>query len=99
MNQRDDNDEIYVYIGQNVDIKYCWQCNTYNILFTNDKNTTTTTLCNNCHNNHSIQNVYVDEARIYFNSKTCSTNQRFIETNPTGIKRQYYFSQIIKDIV
>ena len=108
INDDDDDDENkYISINTNNKIIYCSQCDSYLIYIkgmTNAKNdhsttatttTTSTSCCDNCENPY-VQNVYVDDAKIYYDSENITEKTKFIGPNSSNIKRRCYSGKIIK---
>ena len=89
--EEEDNNK-YIFIRNNdYKIIYCNQCNIYNIMFDKDNN-----YCKNC-SKLDTQNVFIDEAKLYFDSKSCTRETKIIDTNSKFIKTIHYSSQIIQD--
>lgn len=88
----EDEENSYIYIHNNdYKIIHCNQCNIYNIVFEKDNN-----YCKNCYK-HDTQNVFIDEAKLYFDSKSCTRQTKIIDANPNFVKTIHYSSKIIQD--
>ena len=90
-----DNSE-YILINSNDNkIIYCSNCNMYIIYIkeSSDENY----FCNKCGcSSIGIQNVFIDEAKIYFNPK--QTIRRYIGGNYSNIERQHYSWKYIRNV-
>ena len=101
----DDDDDIeegkkYINIDTSK-IIYCLQCNVYIIYIKGmpeSKNhyssSSSSHCCDNCKNPH-ITNVFIDEAKVYFDSKNNTRKRKFIGTNCSNIKIRHYSRKII----
>ena len=89
------NEVDYKSINTNNDVKiiYCPQCDAYLVYSTTDHNHYYS--CGNCDNTHT-QNVFVDEAKIYFNPKHKS--KRYIGANSSNIKIRHYSWKVITNL-
>ena len=90
--EEEENNYIHIY-DNNYKIIYCFQCNIYNIVFEKENN-----YCNICYK-LDTQNVFIDEAKLYFDSKSHIKQTKIIDTNPSFVKTIYYSSKIVQDNV
>ena len=103
MNNKKKEKEIeegnYLNINTNK-IIYCYKCNNYiiynNIAVIKHDHFPTPSYCDNCKNPH-IQNVYVDEAKIYFNSKY-TQKRKFIGPDCSNVKIRNYSWKIVTNM-
>ena len=77
-----DRDDIFISIGKDNIIKYCRKCHCYIIILKNIKKQTYQ--CLYCEENGKLQNIFVDDAKIYFNDKKSVTNNKIINNNNNG---------------
>ena len=99
--EKENEKEKYINIDTNK-IIYCPQCNVYIIYIkemieTEHNHFSTSFCCDNCKNPH-IQNVFVDEAKIYFDSKYNTKRRKFIGPDYSGVKIRYYSWKIITNM-
>ena len=84
----------YIHIPVYIRKYFCLKCNNY-IIFMKG---TTNHSCPNCYR-PSIQNVFIDEAKLYFNPSTANKNIRYIRQNDTPtVAIQYYSRKIISNM-
>lgn len=98
--EKEKNDNQYININSNeYKIIYCSQCNLYIIYNREIKESSPSShiRCDNC-SNPNLQNVFIDEAKIYFDSATCTRKTTFIRGNPSFIKRRHYSWKIIQNM-
>ena len=97
--KNDDDDDKFINVDTS-NIYYCPQCNSYNIYikgYVENKDTHSYSRCNNC-NNKFTQNIYVDEAKVYFNSEECIKKRKFIGRDCSTIKIRNYSRKVITNM-
>ena len=95
--EEEEEEEKYINISSIHDkIIYCLQCNSYLIyikgLSIPKENHFSS--CDNCESSH-IQNVYIDEAKIYFDSKNITEKTKLIGADFSNIKRRCYSRKLV----
>lgn len=96
MKETKENDDKYIHINSDkYKIIYCLQCNFYLIYLRGVKENNR---CENC-NSPSLQNVFIDEAKIYFDAETCDDRKTtLVKGNPSFVKRRNYSWKIIQNM-
>lgn len=93
--KEDDKDFIFL-TNNNHKIYYCSKCDRYIIKKMQETNKNNG--CTNCYYTY-LQDIFVDEAKIYFNSKNNTKNIRYIGQNDNVIMGvQYHCLKYVNDM-
>ena len=75
-----DRDDIFISICKNNIVKYCRKCHRYIIIILKNEKMQAHQ-CLYCEEKGKLQNIFVDDAKIYFNDKKSVTNNIIINKN------------------
>lgn len=90
--------EFIILTSNSHKIFYCSKCDRYIIIYMQEINKNIGCCCINCKYTY-LQDIFIDEAKIYFNSKNSTKNIRYIGQNDNIVLGvQYHCLKHVNDI-
>ena len=94
--QNEDKEYIYIANTNSNQIYYCSKCDRY-IIYMQGENKNFHQICANCKYSY-LQNIFVDEAKIYFNPKTSIKTNKFIGKDNLTLEIRHYSMKFMNNI-